>query len=112
VGNVISHGNLVQLSGLENANFGITKDGRFVTGYLAQNEVADGDNHFSELISGMLWLVRDGKKYYSQSYAIERPTAWFLRQHAPRTFLGHDQDGRLYIFVVRSLCKIKKENKV
>ena len=49
----------------------------------------------------MLWLVRDGKPYYCESYDIERPSSWFLDQTAPRTFIGNDAAGRFYLFVVR-----------
>jgi len=28
--------------------------------------------------AGMLWIVREGKRWYCESYDIERPDHWFL----------------------------------
>ena len=100
IGNVVSKGQLVQLSGLENVNFGITKKGEYVIGYLTREDVEANTLEFSELVSGMLWLVRERVPYYCQSYDIEQPYSYFIDQSAPRTIIGHDEAGRLYVVVV------------
>jgi hypothetical protein len=45
----------------------------------------------------MLWVVRDGVRYYCPSYEIERPDSWFLdlvRADAPgRCVFGGEKDG-------------------
>jgi len=48
----------------------------------------------------MLWILREGKPYYCESYGIERPMKSFLDQTAARSLIGHDVDGRLYLIIV------------
>ncbi|KCV71061.1 hypothetical protein H696_02011 [Fonticula alba] len=97
VGNIISNGHRVQVSGLDNVNFGLTATGDFVVGYLTQEAVSRNSLNFAQLVSGMLWLVRDGEAYHCPAYGRELPHGWFLDQPAARTAIGHDREGRLYI---------------
>lgn len=61
--------------------------------------MTENKHEFSELVSGMLWLIRDKTPFYQQSYAIELPHGYFVGQSASRTVIGHDAAGRLYLFV-------------
>jgi len=108
IGNVISEGNLIQISGLENTNFGITKNGEYVVGYLTQQDASNSSFEFAELISGMLWLVREGKPYYCESYDIEQPFSYFMDQLTARTIVGHDTSGRLFLIQIEGNEKLGK----
>ncbi|ELW72149.1 N-acetylglucosamine-1-phosphodiester alpha-N-acetylglucosaminidase [Tupaia chinensis] len=72
LGNVVSDGRPVSSSGgLQNAQFGIRRDGTLVTGYLSEEEVLDTENPFVQLLSGVVWLIRNGTVYINQSQDIE-----------------------------------------
>nr|ACE77070.1 BJA-8 precursor [Carukia barnesi] len=59
IGNIFSNGRLVQTSnGIQNANFGIRKDGSIVLVYLTEDNVRDEENPFVQLVSGVGWLLR------------------------------------------------------
>ncbi|NWT60711.1 NAGPA acetylglucosaminidase, partial [Erythrocercus mccallii] len=72
LGNVVSDGKLVRDSGgIQNAQFGIRKDGTMVFGYLSEEDVLDQSNPFMQLVSGVVWLLRNGEVYINQSRAAE-----------------------------------------
>ncbi|KAJ8267888.1 hypothetical protein COCON_G00130600 [Conger conger] len=106
LGNVVSDGTLVRNSrGIQNAQFGIKKDGTLVFGYLSEEDVLDKINPFVQLVSGVVWLLRNGITYINESMAIEcketQETGSFLRfvnAISARTAVGHDRDGRLVLF--------------
>lgn len=51
------------------------------TRYLSQEEVLDQSNPFVQLISGVVWLLRNGQVYINQSLQVEcdktQETGWF-----------------------------------
>ncbi|KAJ8334361.1 hypothetical protein SKAU_G00400000 [Synaphobranchus kaupii] len=106
LGNVVSDGTLVINSkGIQNAQFGIKKDGTLVFGYLSEEDVLDKVNPFVQLVSGVVWLLRNGVTYIKESVAIEceetQETGEFQRfvnAVSARTAVGHDRDGRLVLF--------------
>ncbi|KAJ8273239.1 hypothetical protein GJAV_G00099290 [Gymnothorax javanicus] len=106
LGNVVSDGTLVRNSkGIQNAQFGIRKDGTLVFGYLSEEDVLDKVNPFVQLVSGVVWLLRNGISYINESMAIEcaetQETGRFQRfvnTVSARTAVGHDRDGRLILF--------------
>ncbi|XP_036446282.1 N-acetylglucosamine-1-phosphodiester alpha-N-acetylglucosaminidase [Colossoma macropomum] len=108
LGNVVSDGRLVQNSrGLQNAQFGIRKDGTLVFGYLSEEDVLDEVNPFVQLISGVVWLLRAGEVYINESMQAEcdrtQETGTFQRfveVRSARTAVGHDMEGRLILFHV------------
>ncbi|UJR11184.1 hypothetical protein I4U23_015365 [Adineta vaga] len=109
LGNVISDGRIIQKSGTHNANFGITKDGRFVIGYIDISQIAE----FDQLVGGVIWLVRNGLSYVNISETLEDmstqetgPT--FVTVRAGRVALGHDVDGRIMILVMDGTSSYKK----
>ena len=70
LGNVISDGILVLNSeGVQNAHFGITKDGHLFIGYLSEIDLIA--EQFNQLVGGVIWIIRDGKQYISESLKIE-----------------------------------------
>ncbi|XP_036248417.1 N-acetylglucosamine-1-phosphodiester alpha-N-acetylglucosaminidase [Molothrus ater] len=105
LGNVVSDGRLVRDSGgLQNAQFGIRKDGTMVFGYLSEEDVLDQSNPFVQLVSGVVWLLRDGELYINQSRAAEcgdtqRTGTFdrFINVISARTAVGHDRQGRLVL---------------
>ncbi|NWI49223.1 NAGPA acetylglucosaminidase, partial [Calyptomena viridis] len=105
LGNVVSDGKLVRNSGgLQNAQFGIRKDGAMVFGYLSEEDVLDQANPFVQLVSGVVWLLRDGEVYINESRAAEcgdtQTTGTFdkfINVISARTAVGHDRQGRLVL---------------
>ncbi|XP_053936163.1 N-acetylglucosamine-1-phosphodiester alpha-N-acetylglucosaminidase isoform X2 [Cuculus canorus] len=105
LGNVVSDGTLVKNSGgLQNAQFGIQKDGTMVFGYLSEEDVLDQANPFVQLVSGVVWLLRDGEVYVNHSRTAEcdeiQTTGTFdrfINVISARTAVGHDRQGRLVL---------------
>ena len=118
LGNLISHQKVVQSTSLQNVNFGL-RDGAFVVGYLTEKEVNSKTHPFDQLISGVIWMVRNGTNYVDIAASIENPTTQqtsevledpnnhrantFVDVFAARTILGHDIEGRLKIFQLDGL---------
>ncbi|XP_028712129.1 N-acetylglucosamine-1-phosphodiester alpha-N-acetylglucosaminidase [Peromyscus leucopus] len=108
LGNVVSDGRLVSSSGgLQNAQFGIRRDGTLVTGYLSEEEVLDTVNPFEQLLSGVVWLIRNGSIYINESQATECDETQetgsfskFVNVISARTAVGHDRKGQLVLFHV------------
>uniref|UniRef100_A0A3B4ZNQ4 N-acetylglucosamine-1-phosphodiester alpha-N-acetylglucosaminidase n=1 Tax=Stegastes partitus TaxID=144197 RepID=A0A3B4ZNQ4_9TELE len=106
LGNVVSDGRRVQDSGgVQNAQFGIRSDGSLVFGYLSQEDVLDESNPFVQLVSGVIWLLRDGEVYIKQSLEAEcdkmQETGHlrtFVDVVSARTAVGHDAEGKLVLF--------------
>uniref|UniRef100_A0A667YPD7 N-acetylglucosamine-1-phosphodiester alpha-N-acetylglucosaminidase n=1 Tax=Myripristis murdjan TaxID=586833 RepID=A0A667YPD7_9TELE len=106
LGNVVSDGRVVRDSGgVQNAQFGIRRDGTLVFGYLSQEDVLDQSNPFVQLISGVVWLLRDGQVYINQSMEAECDKTnemegfhYFVNVLSARTAVGHDAEGRLVLF--------------
>ncbi|XP_054017237.1 N-acetylglucosamine-1-phosphodiester alpha-N-acetylglucosaminidase [Dryobates pubescens] len=105
LGNVVSDGRLARsAAGLQNAQFGIRRDGTLVFGYLSEEEVLDEANPFVQLVSGVVWLLRDGEVYINQSQAAEcgdvQTTGTFdrfINVISARTAVGHDRQGQLVL---------------
>ncbi|XP_041799344.1 N-acetylglucosamine-1-phosphodiester alpha-N-acetylglucosaminidase-like isoform X2 [Chelmon rostratus] len=108
LGNVVSDGRMVRDSGgVQNAQFGIRKDGSLVFGYLSQEDVLDRSNPFVQLVSGVVWLLRNGEVYINQSLKVECDRLVdqdvfrdFVDLLSARTVVGHDASGNLVLFHV------------
>ncbi|CAN9513891.1 unnamed protein product [Ophioblennius macclurei] len=106
LGNVVSDGTAVQDSGgVQNAQFGIRKDGTLVFGYLSQEDVLDQSNPFVQLVSGVIWLLRNSSVYIDQSLEAECDKTQetgslrtFVDVVSARTAVGHDAEGKLILF--------------
>ncbi|XP_036876805.2 N-acetylglucosamine-1-phosphodiester alpha-N-acetylglucosaminidase isoform X3 [Manis javanica] len=106
LGNVVSDGRRVSSAGgLQNAQFGIRRDGTLVTGYLSEEEVLDTENAFVQLLSGVVWLIRNGSVYINESQAAECDETQetgsftkFVNVISARTAVGHDRKGQLVLF--------------
>jgi len=57
IGNLVSENKVFLQWTKPNANFGV-RNGHFVTGYVAPNDVTPA---FDSLVAGVGWLVRNGK---------------------------------------------------
>ncbi|XP_070822896.1 N-acetylglucosamine-1-phosphodiester alpha-N-acetylglucosaminidase-like [Chaetodon trifascialis] len=107
-GNVVSDGRMVRDSGgVQNAQFGIRKDGSLVFGYLSQEDVLDQSNPFVQLVTGVVWLLRNGEVYINQSLKVECSRMVdqevfrdFVDVLSARTVVGHDAAGNLILFHV------------
>ncbi|NXX76194.1 NAGPA acetylglucosaminidase, partial [Urocolius indicus] len=105
LGNVVSDGRLVRNSGgLQNAQFGIRRDGTMVFGYLSEEDVLDQANPFVQLVSGVVWLLRNGEVYINQSRVAECDQVQttgtfdkFINVISARTAVGHDSQGQLVL---------------
>merc|ERR1719412_2257846 len=113
IGNVVSHGVTVQTVPLSqgNVNFGI-KDGKFMIGYFKPEEVAG----FQHLVSGVVWLVRDGKNYAEQGWKEANTTVQtsgdkYATNLASRTAVGYDKDGRLVIMQIDGSIAVGKKKR-
>lgn len=106
LGNVVSDGKVVQTSNNEqNANFGIKQDGSIVVGYLSDSEILN--NTFRQLVTGVIWLVRNGSSFVNESMALECSLheetgrmETFVNVLSARTAIGHDANGRVIIVQV------------
>jgi exopolysaccharide biosynthesis protein len=107
-GNIVSDGRTVQTSlNVTNANFGIRADGSIVVGYIPEEEVMRNENPFKQLISGVIWLVRNGSNYVNESMTLESTAHedtgnmdTFVNVMSARTAIGHDSRGRLVMMQV------------
>ena len=106
-GNLASDGRLIQTVELPNANFGIRADGTLVAGYLSQDDAASPVHPFAQLVSGVVWLVRDGVNYVQQSRSVEYAGVeetgsldLFTAVLAARSAVGFDKDGVVYLVQV------------
>jgi len=105
-GNVISDGRLAHSAfGIQNAHFGIKEDGSLFFGYIPENE--NVKQSFTNLVGGVLWLIRNGESYVDISKVTECPDAQststlqgFIDVMSARTAVGHDRLGRLVIVQV------------
>ncbi|XP_069777927.1 N-acetylglucosamine-1-phosphodiester alpha-N-acetylglucosaminidase isoform X2 [Narcine bancroftii] len=108
LGNIVSDGKLVRDGkGIQNAQFGIKKDGTLVFGYLSEEEVLDKENPFVQLVSGVVWLLRNGTIYINESQSAECSKTQetgsferFVNVVSARNAVGHDKYGRLILFHV------------
>ncbi|XP_007982963.3 N-acetylglucosamine-1-phosphodiester alpha-N-acetylglucosaminidase [Chlorocebus sabaeus] len=106
LGNVVSDERRVSSSGgLQNAQFGIRRDGTLVIGYLSEEDVLDTENPFVQLLSGVVWLIRNGSIYINESQATECDETQetgsfskFVNVISARTAIGHDRKGQLVLF--------------
>ncbi|XP_037532714.1 N-acetylglucosamine-1-phosphodiester alpha-N-acetylglucosaminidase [Nematolebias whitei] len=118
LGNVVSDGRLVRDSGgVQNAQFGIRKDGTLVFGYLSQEDVLDQSNPFVQLVSGVIWLLRNCETYINFSLEAEYNKTqetgslqYFANVVSARTAVGHDADGNLILFQIDGQTGIRGMN--
>uniref|UniRef100_A0A9J7YXY8 N-acetylglucosamine-1-phosphodiester alpha-N-acetylglucosaminidase n=1 Tax=Cyprinus carpio carpio TaxID=630221 RepID=A0A9J7YXY8_CYPCA len=118
LGNIISDGKLVRNSrGIQNAQFGIRKDGTLVFGYLSEDDILDQVNPFVQLISGVVWLLRNGEIYINESIQAECDETqktgkfqYFVDVISARTAVGHDAEGKLILFHVDGQTDVRGMN--
>lgn len=118
LGNVVSDGRLMQDSGgVQNAQFGIRKDGTLVFGYLSEEDVLDQSNPFVQLVSGVVWLLRNKEVYIEESLKAECDKMQetgnfrhFVDVVSARTAVGHDAEGRLILFHIEGQTGVRGMN--
>lgn len=104
LGNIVSSNRVVQIQGIQLPNFGIRQDGAFVSGYISDNDINNASIPFKELISGVIWLVRNGTNFVNESSLLEcdenQKTGnmkTFVEVVSARTAVGHTKDGKLVV---------------
>ena len=105
LGNIVTDGHIVQTSNDEqNANFGIRQDGSIVVGYIPDSEIRNTTNPFRQLVTGVIWLVRNGTNFVGESIKLECAShedtgnmETFAKVLSARTAVGHDSKGRVVI---------------
>lgn len=107
LGNIVSGGELVRDSkGIQNANFGILKNGSLVVGYLSEQDVTAGieKEEFYQLVTGVVWILRNGELYVDESIKAECQDTeetgtikMFANVVSARTAVGYDKKGRAMI---------------
>eukprot|EP00033_Pygsuia_biforma_P002378 GCRY01002632.1.p1 GENE.GCRY01002632.1~~GCRY01002632.1.p1 ORF type:complete len:556 (+),score=63.38 GCRY01002632.1:193-1860(+) len=103
LGNLVVNSSFVQSSGNRNANFGMLNNGSFITGYIPPS-VATSLN-FKYLVSGVVWLVRNGNNYVStaakeENLDTQETGSNFIDIVSARTAIGHDSEGNLGVVVI------------
>ena len=108
VGDIIENTNIIQTSSKHNVNFGI-RNGKYLIGYIDEIDIRDTSQPFDTLISGIVWLVRDGKSYVAESISksgdgedlsSQSTGSSFATVLSARTCIGYDKDGNLLILQV------------
>lgn len=113
LGNLVVRGQPIRYPGTQNANFGLLKNGSYVTGYIPPSLVAHPDpnnpsimiSEFDTLIAGVVLLVKDGFNFVQQSALLENSSTqttgsiqYFIDVVTARTAIGHDKFGNLLLF--------------
>ena len=104
-GNIVSNGRVVQTSGgIQDANFGIKEDGTIMVGYISDDEVLNKTNPFRMLVTGAMWLVRNGANIVDESMVIECfqnerhiSVDNFVHILSARSAIGFDDKGRVIL---------------
>ena len=110
IGDIVTDGTVHQLHDAHNVNFGL-RNGSFVVGYVDSAEILDPNQpKFDFLISGLGWLVRNGKSYVRESFSttggdnedmsMQSTGNTFVTVQSARTALGHDREGNLLLLQV------------
>lgn len=81
---LVSDGQTVMIQGVPYSQFGLTKDGNFVLGYLTVNDTASFQ--FEQLVTGFDMLVQSGIVVTSPGGGV-----------APRTAIGVSKSGDLMV---------------
>jgi len=99
IGNVVSQGTIIQTVPLSqgNVNFGI-KNGKFHIGYIDPVDIAG----FDMMVSGVVWLVRDGKNNVAKGWkeaniTVQTSGDKYATNLASRTAVGWDKNGALMV---------------
>ena len=107
LGNIISDSKVIRKTGIQNANFGIRRDGSIVIGYLSEDEVTDSENPFVQLVTGVGWIIRNGKSYATESIKAECKDTQttgdmqrFFDVQSARTLIGVDGNGYVHLVTV------------
>lgn len=100
IGNVITKGKIIQKASKVNANFGITKKGEFFLGYISNSVNNELYNNLQELVTGVGWLVRDGKSFIDQSASFEGISKSFIDLYSARVGIGVDKKGNLVVVLI------------
>ncbi|CAK8695894.1 unnamed protein product [Clavelina lepadiformis] len=104
LGNIVSDGRLIRNShGVQNAHFGITRNGTIIVGYLSEKDVKTLD--FQQLVGGVIWMIRNGASYIDEAVQLEEESTqetgtlrYFADVQTGRSAIGHDSNGQV-VFV-------------
>ena len=96
IGNLVHNSRILQIDqSQKHAQFGITEDGQYISGYVDSSRLlSSSKSKITELIAGKGWLIRNFKNVIDSSIEIEKIEQDFIDIIAPRTGIGYDKDGR------------------
>jgi len=80
------------------ANFGLTADHQIITGFIDTSLLTT--TTFTQLITGWGWLVRHGLSYVNSSQDLTYSPGGFTLEKAPRTAVGHFNNGTMLLLEV------------
>ena len=92
----------MQTPGALQPSFGVREDGSLVIGYIGPNELTSKKNPLTQLISGVGWLVRNGRNNVRESVSLESQgpsieetgsLSLFAEIISARTAIGFDARG-------------------
>ncbi|CAD5111175.1 DgyrCDS511 [Dimorphilus gyrociliatus] len=103
-GDIVSNSKIVQSTAYRNAHFGIRKDNSLTIGYLSDKQLSE----FKELVTGAIWIIRNGSKYIEESIKSEctdvqetnPQLTYFATVQSARSVVGFKDDGTVVIFQV------------
>lgn len=99
IGNVVAgNGTEVYVGCSTTPNFGLTKHGEFLAGYVTCETIKK--HSFRSLVQGAGWLVKNGASYLHESIKLEKISSYFINLKAPRVAIGVDKHGRLLMVQV------------
>lgn len=125
LGNVVEDGLLIQPSRWRTPVFGILASGEAVIGYIGEafslnttSEAMDiSGKQVLQMVSGLIWLVRDGRNNVRAAVEQEDPRAqttgslqYFAEVRSARTALGIDTQGRIILVVVEGKTGVDGTN--
>ena len=100
VGTLVVDGVVVQVVPAEKAGFLVDgKQSSVLVGFFNSStlqELLESDNGVYQYISGSGWLVREGKNYVNSTPDLD-PNSIFVTEHAPRTAVGVDKEGAVWV---------------
>ena len=87
LGNLISNSEVILNSALRIPSFGLTSRGEYMIGYLGEDMIDVND--FQQLVSGVIWLVRNGKNNVQRAVETETDKIQGLFYARIRNIPGH-----------------------
>eukprot|EP00607_Mallomonas_marina_P000535 CAMPEP_0182424676 /NCGR_PEP_ID=MMETSP1167-20130531/10907_1 /TAXON_ID=2988 /ORGANISM="Mallomonas Sp, Strain CCMP3275" /LENGTH=745 /DNA_ID=CAMNT_0024604663 /DNA_START=94 /DNA_END=2331 /DNA_ORIENTATION=+ len=106
VGNLVSRAKVLQSGAPKGTHFGVRRDGLFFTGPIDSFDLKNLSSVFESLVTGDVWLVRQGLQYIKHSITDLSEEGLLPRtllndtHRSARSAIGYDSSGRLMMLQV------------